>query len=55
MRGSTCTAYGDVVMWRWETETLYSAAYMEVYIQTTTCISTPFGIKTGEKKMKMAP
>lgn len=34
--------------WRWKTQTLYSAAYMEVYIQTTTRISTPFGIKTGE-------
>lgn len=48
MRGSTCIVYGDVVKWRWNKEALYSAAYMEVWKQTTTCISTPFGIKTGE-------
>lgn len=42
----------SVAMWRWKTETLYSAAYMEVYIQTTTRISTPFGIKPGENCKK---
>lgn len=42
----------SVAMWRWKTETLYSAAYMEVYIQSTTRISTPFGIKPGENCKK---
>lgn len=35
---------------RCNVETLCSAAHMEVYIQTTTCISTPFGIETGENR-----